>query len=36
MFIGATTFWFMMWKLLNFVGDLIEYSIRSRKSNKEK
>lgn len=36
MLIGAGTFWWAMWKLITFVGDLIEYAIRSRNSTKEK
>jgi hypothetical protein len=34
MLLGATTFWWMLWKLINFVGDLIEFWISER--NKER
>ena len=30
MFIGAITFWTVMWKLLTFVGDLLEYYFKNR------
>lgn len=36
MLLGAATFWWIMWKLITFVGDLIQYVVKSRTSTKEK
>lgn len=36
MLMGAGLFWWIMWKLVDFVGDLVEYAYRHHISNKEK